>query len=366
MRIDTCSGGELPVEWLSDWQGLIESSDRWRSPFWRPELIATMASIRPAIRVARLSDSQGTAFGFFSYESSQGRGEPAGGVSNDMHGIITDRGMSSNDLLHLINALGLDSFRFHHMPNDQTGFEGFSYFQDASYSIDLRAGWGGYQSDLQQRGSKLLKRVRQRENRLAREHGEVQLIESRDREHLRLMQVWKSESCWRKGWTNLYAPSFVGTLQSQLLQRKSEELQGRLFLLTSGQTPIAGLYLLRSYGAWHAWNVAYDRGFASFSPGLIAFVQLIRRAPALGLETLDLSRGEERFKSELANRTSYVWEGSCGGSSLSNGLRRAWLQGKRSVSHSPLGEHARRWVRMARRVGLMIKGSKSPSTEPIV
>lgn len=365
MHIQTCSGTELPAQWLTEWKGLIESSDQWRSPFWRPELITAMARIRPSIEVARLCDSQGTGYGFFSYENHRGVAVPAGGIANDLHGIVTDRGMSSSDLLHLLDKLGLRSFRFHHMPDDQTGFAEFGYFREASFWIDLSHGWEGYSQDLQERGSKLLKRARQRENRLSREHGAVRLIESRELSDLEMMNRWKSEACRKKGWSNLYECRFLKSLQYDLLQRNTGELQGRLLLLVAGQTPIAGLYLLRSSQAWHAWNVAYNPDFGNFSPGLIAFIRLLQSAEGLSIKSIDLSRGEERFKSEVSNRTSYVWEGSCGGSVVSNGLRRAWLNGKRSVGHSRWGMQARRLVRLARRVGLMLKGNKGFSTEPI-
>ncbi|MCA9104875.1 MAG: GNAT family N-acetyltransferase [Planctomycetales bacterium] len=351
MNVEIEPGGELPQAWLDDWVELIESSDRWSSPFWRPELITTMARIRPAIQVARLVDSGGRPFGFFPFENSRGVGEPAGGVSSDLHGVIGERGLSRRDTLHLLNQCGLKTFRFHHMPDDQTGFAESMYFRDVAYQVDLRGGWLAYQADLKSRGSRLIKRVRQRRGRIERDLGEVRLLESHSPDDLRRMVGWKQRMCERKGWRNLYATATSQTLYSELMLRKTESLRGRLLFLYAGETPVAGLYLLQSYRSWHAWNVAFAPEAARYSTGLIAFLDLMRNAHAWGLETLELSRGEERFKAELGNRLSYVCEGQTGGSALGIGLRRAWLRGKRTVLGSRYGETARRWFRWSRRMG---------------
>ncbi len=349
MHVELTSGTRIPEEWSAQWRGLLRTDRRWRSPFWRPELIEAFAQCDPSVEVARISSPDGTMRGFLPFRRAGRQGGPAGDLCSDLHGLITDRELTPIEMRTLFAQCGLASFRFHHLPEEQRSFDAGVDFAERSHSIDLSAGLDRYRDDLERRGSGLFRRMGQRLRKVEREVGAVELRESRSTDDLDRLFAWKRFACRRKGWRNLYDRPSPRLLFGRLLASDDAALSGRLFLLEVAQRPIAGLYLLRSGSAWHAWMVAHDPTAAKYSPGLAAFVKLVERAEEIGLETLDLSRGEERFKQELANRSSIVREGEFGGSRWRREWRRRWLEGKRFVDRLPIGEHARRWVRAARR-----------------
>ncbi|HRF01096.1 MAG TPA: GNAT family N-acetyltransferase [Pirellulaceae bacterium] len=349
MHVELSPGTRIPEEWSAQWRELLRTDRRWRSPFWRPELIEAFAQSDPAVEVARISMSDGTTRGFLPFRRDGRQGSPAGDACSDLHGVIADRELTPAEARTVLERCGLASFRFHHLPEEQHSFDSGVDFAERSLSIDLAGGLDRYREDLDRRGSGLFRRMGQRLRKLEREVGTVELRESRAPDDLDRLFGWKRFACRRKGWRNLYDRPAPRQIFGRLLASDNPELGGRLFLLDVASRPIAGLYLLRSGSAWHAWMVAHDPTAAKYSPGLAAFVKLIERAEELGLETLDLSRGEERFKQELANRSALVSEGEFGGSRWRRGFRRRWLEGKRFVGQSPFGDQARRWVRALRR-----------------
>lgn len=49
-------------------------------------------------------------------------------------------------------------------------------------------------------------------------------------------------------------------------------------------------------GTYHSWMPAYDRRFASVSPGLLLLHGIIEQAESLGVSRIDLGKGEAAYK----------------------------------------------------------------------
>ena len=67
---------------------------------------------------------------------------------------------------------------------------------------------------------------------------------------------------------------------------------------------------IRSGSVMHSWFQVYDPDFASYSLGLVLLLRLAEWAPSVGLRTIDLGRGDYRFKHMLATGGVLLAEGS--------------------------------------------------------
>ena len=66
---------------------------------------------------------------------------------------------------------------------------------------------------------------------------------------------------------------------------------------------------MRSRTAWHYWLPTYDRDFAKYSPGLILLLEMAAQAQALGIQTIDLGKGNALYKQRLMNGAVPLLEG---------------------------------------------------------
>jgi CelD/BcsL family acetyltransferase involved in cellulose biosynthesis len=73
----------------------------------------------------------------------------------------------------------------------------------------------------------------------------------------------------------------------------------RVFSLRLHDRPSAGVMTFRSSKGLMAWATAYDDADKSWSPGIVAFAMIIRRAIEEGTEYLDLLRGDCDYKARL-------------------------------------------------------------------
>ncbi|MEX2145409.1 MAG: GNAT family N-acetyltransferase [Candidatus Rokuibacteriota bacterium] len=73
----------------------------------------------------------------------------------------------------------------------------------------------------------------------------------------------------------------------------------RLWLLETGQGPIASFICLEWDGGVGLYNSGFDPGCAALSPGLVLLTHVIRDAMARGCRRFDFLRGEERYKYEF-------------------------------------------------------------------
>jgi CelD/BcsL family acetyltransferase involved in cellulose biosynthesis len=58
-----------------------------------------------------------------------------------------------------------------------------------------------------------------------------------------------------------------------------------------------------------AYRVAYDPAYSRYSPGILNLLASIEQAEAEGVTTVELLRGEEQYKLELADRVEQLYEG---------------------------------------------------------
>lgn len=348
--------GDLPTKELSAWEAICDADERFANPFFRPELMGEIAAVRPGAEVAVLySGEQPTAF--FPFERhGVSKAIPVGDSFSDYHGIISRNEVTSSQLRQILNACRLRQFDFHHLPAAQSIFRDYAYFEEASPVVDLRHGVDGYFEDLRRRNSRFPKRMRQRARKLERDVGRLNLTVSSDPADFELMQQFKSHRCKAQLRENIYDCPWASSIFHRLLQRDDDALSGCIAHLRAGSKSVGLIYLIRSYAQSHAWMMTVNDEVTSYSPGLLTLYYLIQNTPELGIERIELARGDERFKATVQNAQHMVMEGSIGGSMLLNYARSAWLSGKRMFRDTPIERPAKSMIRWTRHLGTSLAG----------
>src|SRR4029079_7650936 len=147
---------------------------------------------------------------------------------------------------------------------------------------------------------------------------------------------WKSEQFTRTGLTDVFTFPWTGALLDRLREHRGAEFSAPLSVLRAGDKLAAACLSLRSRGVLHSRFTAYKPHLSSYSPGMSLFVRMAEEAEQLGIRTIDLGRGEERYKWSLASGSVEVCEGSVSKRSLGILLRSGRRPARDWVNRSPL------------------------------
>jgi CelD/BcsL family acetyltransferase involved in cellulose biosynthesis len=172
---------------------------------------------------------------------------------------------------------------------------------------------------------------------LAREVGPLRFaFDAEDDEAYSLLLQWKSEQFVRTGLTDVFTFPWTRALLAKLCEHRTTEFSAPFSVLRAGDKVAAACLSIRSRGVLHSWFTAYNPQLASYSPGMSLFVRLAEESQQLGIRTIDLGRGEERYKWSLATGSVEVSEGSVCRRSFATLLRTGWRQTRDWVNRSPL------------------------------
>ena len=101
----------------------------------------------------------------------------------------------------------------------------------------------------------------------------------------------------------------------------------------------------------HWWFPVYDPAYAQLAPGWILLRELVAATPGLGIQRIDLGRGDDEYKRRAKTGETLVSQGIVTRSSA----RRMLLRGRHTMIEaaktSPLGPGLRRVVRRLRGAG---------------
>jgi CelD/BcsL family acetyltransferase involved in cellulose biosynthesis len=321
------------------WCELQRTEPLLESPYFRPEFVRAVASVRTDVEVAVL-ERDGTTVGFFPFQRGTLHiGRPVGGKLSDYHGVIARPDLQF-DAGWLVRQCGLAAWDFDHLVA-QPAFDRFTTLREESPYLDLAAGYEAYCAKRREAGSDVVAKTNQKARKLAREVGPLSFeYDTADAAVFETLLTWKSAQYLRTGLADVFAYDWTRALLSTLREQSSPLLAAPLAVLRVGERPAAIGLSLESGGILHCWFVAYDPELAAYSPGQTFFLRLAEEAAARGIRKIDLGKGDERYKWSLATAGTTVWEGSVGTPSLALWLRGAWRRSRDWVSNTALREQA--------------------------
>ncbi len=310
MQIQTFPADQLRPEHLEAWSHLQQSHSRFDSPYFRPEFTQQVAKVRPHVEVGVISQ-HGEPLGFFPFERGTGNvAAPVANLLSDFHAVVAD---PQTDWCpqELLKASKLSAWNFHHLLAECEKFEPAHWRVVDSPYMDLSEGFEAYRQARRKAGSQKTKQIAKKKRKLEREQGPVTVeTDCRDERVFEQMLAWKSNQYQTNGLIDLFAMPWVVNLLHGIWQENRPEFCGRLYALYAKGQLVAAEFGMQSRQVLHSWFPSYDREFAKYGVGHILTLEIAQTAEELGIQRIDLGKGEESYKQSLATANTLIAEGS--------------------------------------------------------
>lgn len=288
------------------WVGLHRTDKQLQSPNFHPHFAKAVSRVRDDVEIAVFRTSGGHLAGIFPYQRlREFDAEPIGGRMNDYHGILLAPGIEV-DLETLLHKLRIKRFSFHALSANQNLFEDYRFDVLPSYSIDVSEGYTRYM-DLAKRKSRTLRRLPQKIRALQRDHGPLKFVFDCDLATVfdKLIEL-KSNKYVKSNTFDIFSVDWAVKLLRQIYQCRDAEFRGILSALWAGNSLAAAHFGMVAGNVLQYWFPVYDPTFSKYSPGLQLMVKTLQNASEEGIDTIDLSYGQSKFKSLFANQQHNV------------------------------------------------------------
>ena len=214
MKVCVAVDSELSEESLSVWRQIQYHESTLCSPFFCPEFMSAVASVRSDVRVATLWEDE-KIVGFFPFQRDRFHmGRPVGGGLSDYHGVICPKTVKYVPE-ELLDACGLVTFDFDHLilaSPDGLSFCGMRTTE--SPIIDLSDGYDAYVHQARRRGSRQVLQLDRKMRKFQREVGplrcEPQVFQ--DLFGLLLLTGARSGNVKRMRWEQVDLPEGIWTI----------------------------------------------------------------------------------------------------------------------------------------------------------
>src|SRR5215468_2306440 len=295
MKASVCRPSELHASDLALCHSFQGATNALAGPFLTPEFVVVMSERRSDMRLAILEEG-GKVVGFFPFERNVfGIGRAFCYGLSDMQAVVHAPGYEW-DGVELLEACRLAVWEFDHLIHEQVRhFAPQEYTPRTSPVVDLTDGWENWIA--RKKASRRIKRSREQERKLVREHGPLRfVVDSRDPRHLEQLMQWKSAQYRRTGRFDRFARRwFVDNLR-RLFETRSDDFSAELSVTFVRNRPASFYLSLRSSGILAGWFPAYDIDLASYGVGTIHQRLLLMHAARNGIRLFDCGAGEERYK----------------------------------------------------------------------
>ena len=348
MQIDCLPRQELTPEHLAAWSGLQCADPALDSPFFRPEFSQLVAEVRPDVEVA-VVESRGCYVGFWPFQRTAGNVAcSAGRTLCDFEGLVAERDLvwSPEEVLRQCR---LATWSFDHAVASQAPLHNFHWHCSRSPVIDLTSGFDEYYRRKRLAGSSTLRETLRKARKLERDVGPLRFVPHHSDERLLHTVInWKRAQYQRiRSVDHLSAP-WTRELLARVARYRSPDFSGMLSALYAGDHLVGAHLGLRSRHVLHSWFPTFNREFERYSPGLVFWLTLAQQAAELGIQRIDLGRGDERYKQSLKTGDIVLAEGTIEVRNATRALRRSWWLAKHVVRRSPLATPLRYIIRSAR------------------
>lgn len=354
MPVEVVSAKEIDAGLAETWRALQANNPALGSPYFGPRYTQLTAEVRDNVYVGILREA-GEVVALLPFQRVFRRvGWPVSGPMSDYQAIICAQG-TRFDVRAFLRGCGLDMLEFDHLVASQPHLRPFHRAVAASPIIDVSGGYDAYVEERRKAGSKNIKKINRMARVLERDVGEVRYERHvLDREVLDKLVAWKRYQCKTTGTPDLFAQGWTLDLLRRIYETQEEDFAGVLSAVWAGDELAAAHMGMRSNRVWHYWFPSYNRDLHSFSPGLVLLLWMVEQAPELGLEYIDLGKGDSQYKDRLKNGEILVAEGRLALPSVTTLVTLASEGGARLMRRLPFEQastygdkalyHVRRWA----------------------
>jgi CelD/BcsL family acetyltransferase involved in cellulose biosynthesis len=330
------SPDKLSPDLLNIWRSHQAADGTLGSPFFEPEYVRIAGAVSPEVTVAVLeSPGQPPAFLPFHRDASK-VARPVGLRACDFSGLIAPPGYPwSPD--SVIRSCGLAGWDFTNVAMSHQAMQPYVRGVADSPYLDLRGGFEAFAKGRGRSRSDLVRSVSQKARKLEREIGPIRFeAHVDDRRAIDLLYEWKGAQRVRTGTFDVLGLPWMRKMLERILETRTETFAGMFSVVYAGDQ-VAAVHLgMRSETVWHYWFAAFNRELQQYSPGLIILTEMIKSAPALGIQTLTLGTGDEPYKLRFATGSMQLASGSVD-CRLTRRLANAlWYAARRASHRSPV------------------------------
>lgn len=345
--------GDLTGAELDRWRSLRASNPALDSAYFDPAFAAAVQASGVDVTVA--VDGRGEALTALMACQREGAVlRPVGWPGADFQGPVLAPGAELDPRELLVD--GVRAVEFDHWLLPSPGVQPWVDSTAASPYVEVAGGLDGYLSRASRTGRDNMSQARRRTARAERDHGPVTFrARSADADALAWLVERKREQYAATGARDHLAVPHHRALLTLLLGTEEPGCSGLLSTLHVGDALVAAHLGIRSQRVLHWWFPVYDPSFAGLAPGWILLRELAMAAPDLGLDRIDLGRGDDEYKRRARTGEVEVAAGAVVGSVarvVGHRTRRAVVDRAKASSFAPLlrrAVHARRRRQAARR-----------------
>lgn len=350
MRFEVISARELDPGLCAAWRDIQAATPRLASPYFSVQYTKLTAEVRDDVFVG-IAREGSKVQAFLPFQRALRRvGRPVSGPMSDYQGLIC-RDDTYVDPKRLLRGCRLDMLEFDHQIASQEVFRPFHRVVESSPIIDVSRGFDAYVEERRKAGSKNIKKIRRMARVLERDVGPVRFERHvLDPQVFEQLVAWKRYQCQSTGSVDLFSFGWAHELLRRIHATQDQDFAGVLSAVWAGDTLAAAHMGMRSDKVWHYWFPSYNRELHSFSPGLVLLLWMAEQAPEMGLEYIDLGKGESQYKDRVRNGEILIAEGRVTRPSVLALATEASERGAAFVRKTPLATPARYGVRALRRV----------------
>jgi CelD/BcsL family acetyltransferase involved in cellulose biosynthesis len=329
---------------LDAWHRFRAGNPALDSPYFHPGFAAAVHNSGRTVHVAVDEDKTGEIRALLPGHREGSVLRPVGWPGADFQGPIVPAGKSFSPL-GLLSG-GVKSFEFDHLVDGVAEFEPWIRSRRVSPYVDVSGGLDGYLGRATKSGRDNISQARRRTSKAERELGPVKFqVDVVDEELLRQLVELKRGQYRATGARDFFAEPDRLDLVRRLLHIRGRDFGGILSTLHAGDHLIAAHFGIRADSVLHWWFPVYAPEHAKLAPGWMLLRELVIAAPALGIERIDLGRGDDEYKRRAKTGESTVCQGIVTRSSSRLALRRLGDSVVATAKNSPLAPGLRRVVR---------------------
>ncbi|MFI9380525.1 GNAT family N-acetyltransferase [Kutzneria sp. NPDC052558] len=335
---------ELGPRELDAWHAIRSANPALDSPYFHPGFAAAVHASGRTVHVAVDTDDAGRVRALLPGHRAGSTLRPVGWPGADFQGPIVRPGESFSPLTLL--SAGVRSFEFDHLVDGVAEFEPWIRSRRVSPHVDVSGGLDGYLGRASKSGRDNISQARRRAAKAERELGPVKFqVDVVDEELLGQLVELKRGQYRATGARDFFAEPDRLNLLRRLLHTRDEGFGGLLSTLHAGPNLIAAHFGIRSDSVLHWWFPVYAPEHGRLAPGWMLLRELVVAAPALGIDRIDLGRGDDEYKRRAKTGETQVGQGIVTRSGGRLALRRVADGMVAAAKSSPLAPGLRRVAR---------------------
>ena len=329
---------------LDAWHRLRAGNPALDSPYFHPGFSAAVHESGRTVHIAVDEDGAGDIRALLAGHREGSTLRPVGWPGSDFQGPIVQAGESFSPLTLL--SAGVRSFEFDHLVDGDAAFEPWIQSRRVSPFLDVTGGLDGYLTRASKSGRDNISQARRRTAKAERELGPVKFqVDVVDGDLLDQVVELKRDQYRATGARDFFAEPDRRNLLHRLMHTKGEGFAGVLSTVHAGDNLIAAHFGIRSESVLHWWFPVYAPEHGKLAPGWMLLRELVIAAPAMGIDRIDLGRGDDEYKRRAKTGDSTVCQGIVTRSSSRLALRKLGDSVVARAKSSALAPGLRRVVR---------------------